>query len=129
MLSRKELRFERRSILTAAQLRAIEKFPREILRLMFLENGDGIISGLDYVERGGEIFLTEGLVKIGGTFYFAAETNLSALMRNAAAAAAYSGRKRRDGKNCAGSQTPRRKFQRAGIWDVQGRAGVFTGGA
>ena len=87
MLSRKELRFERRSILTAAQLRAIEKFPREILRLMFLENGDGIISGLDYVERGGEIFLTEGLVKIGGTFYFAAETNLSALMRNAAAGA------------------------------------------
>lgn len=80
MLSRKELRFERRSILTATQLRAIEKFPREFLRLNFLEFGDGIISGLDFIERNDEIFLTEGLVKLDGNFYFAQEVNLSALL-------------------------------------------------
>ena len=79
MLNRKELRFERRSILTAAQLRTIEKFPREFLRLKFAGYGDGIISGLDFDERGKEIFLTEGLVKIGDTFFFAEETNLSAI--------------------------------------------------
>ena len=80
VLSRKELRFERRSILTATQLREIEKFPREFLRLMFLDFGDGIISGLDFIERDGEIFLTEGLVKLGKNFFFAQEINLSGLM-------------------------------------------------
>ena len=80
MLTRKELRFERRSILTARQLRAIEKFPREFLRLMYSDFGDGIISGLDFIKRGDEIFLTEGLVKLGENFFFAAEENLSRLM-------------------------------------------------
>lgn len=81
MLNRNELRFERRSILSAAQLRAIEKFPREFLRLMFAEYGDGIICGLDFIARDDKIFLTEGVVKIGDAFYFADETNLSDLMR------------------------------------------------
>lgn len=80
MLSRKELRFERRSILTATQLRAIEKFPREFLRLMFSDYGDGIISGMDFIERDDEIFLTEGLLKLGDNFFIAAEVNLSKLM-------------------------------------------------
>lgn len=80
MLNRKELRFERRSILTAAQLRAIEKFPREFLRLTFGEFGDGILSGLDFVKRDKEIFLTAGLVKLGENFFFADEINLSTLM-------------------------------------------------
>lgn len=80
MLTRKELRFERGSILTAAQLRTIEKFPREFLRLMYSEYGDGIISGMNYIERDDEIYLTEGLVKLGDKFFFSAETNLSELM-------------------------------------------------
>lgn len=80
MLSRNELRFERRSILTAAQLRAIEKFPREFLRLKFINYGDGIISGLDYIERDDEIILTEGLIKLGENFFCAEEMNLSKLM-------------------------------------------------
>lgn len=80
MLTRKELRFERRSILTAAQLRAIEKFPREFLRLKFIDYGDGIISGLDYIEQDGEIILTEGLIKLGENFFCAEEINLSKLM-------------------------------------------------
>ena len=80
MLNRNELRFERRSILTAAQLRAIEKFPREFLRLTFADFGDGILSGLDFVTRGKEIFLTAGIVKLGEKFFFADEMNLSTLM-------------------------------------------------
>ncbi|MBR4904374.1 MAG: hypothetical protein IKZ53_06860 [Selenomonadaceae bacterium] len=83
MLSRNELRFERRSILTATQLRAIEKFPREFLRLKFIDCGDGIISGLDYIERDGEIILTEGLVKLGKNFFCAEEINLSELIKDA----------------------------------------------
>lgn len=81
MFNKKELRFERRSILSAAQLRAIEKFPREFFRLMFAENGDGIICGLDFEARDEKIFLTEGLLKIGDDFYFAEEINLSEMMR------------------------------------------------
>ena len=82
MLSRNELHFERRSILTAAQLRAIEKFPREILRLKYIDFGNGIISGVNFINRDGEIFLTEGLVKIGNFFYYADEINLSTLAKN-----------------------------------------------
>ena len=81
MFNKKELRFERRSILSAAQLRAIEKFPREFFRLMFAEYDDGIICGLDFTERDGKIFLTEGLLKIGDDFYFAEEKNLSEMTR------------------------------------------------
>ena len=80
MFNRNELRFERRSILTAAQLRAIEKFPREFLRLTFADFGDGILSGLDFVTRGKEIFLTAGVVKLGEKFFLADETNLSTLI-------------------------------------------------
>ena len=81
MFNKKELRFERRSILSAAQLRAIEKFPREFFRLMFAEYDDGIICGLDFTERDGKIFLTEGLLKVGDAFYFAEEKNLSEMTR------------------------------------------------
>ena len=83
MLQRNELHFERRSILTAAQLRAIESFPREILRLKYLDYGNGIISGVDFVQRGDEIFTTEGIVKLGNFFYCADEINLSALAKGA----------------------------------------------
>ncbi len=82
MLQRNELHFERRSILTAAQLRAIESFPREMLRLKYLDYGNGIISGVDFVERGDEIFTTEGIVKLGNLFYCADEINLSALYKS-----------------------------------------------
>lgn len=82
MLSRNELYFERRSILTAAQLRAIEKFPREILRLKYIDFGNGIISGVDFINRDGEVWTTEGIVKIGNFFYCAEEINLSALAKN-----------------------------------------------
>lgn len=82
MFNRNELRFERRSILTAAQLRAIEKFPREFLRLTFADFGDGILSGLDFVTRGKEIFLTAGVVKLGEKFFLADEINLSTLIKN-----------------------------------------------
>lgn len=89
MLSRKELRLERRSILTATQLRTIEKFPREFLRFMFSDYGDGIISGMDFIERDDEIFLTEGLLKLGDKIFFAAEINLSELMTGTAGGKRY----------------------------------------
>ena len=82
MLKRNELHFTRRSILTAAQLRAIERFPQEILRIKYKDFANGIISGVDFVQRGDEIFTTEGLVKIGNLFYLAEEINLSALTEN-----------------------------------------------
>ena len=82
MFERKELRFERRSILAASQLRAIEKFPREFLNLYFSDFGDGILSGMDYVERDEKIFLTAGILKFNDKIYFSDEVNLSELAKN-----------------------------------------------
>lgn len=81
MFARKELRFNRGSVLSASQLRAIEKFPREFLRLYFSEFGDGILSGMNYILRDDEIFLTPGILKFNDEIYFADEENLSALAK------------------------------------------------
>lgn len=60
-------------------LETIYELPQEILRLQYLTFGDGIISGLELKEVDREIFLTEGIVKFKGEFYFssAGEINLT----------------------------------------------------
>lgn len=73
----KKIRFAPRTILTHEMLEAIYDFPREILRLQYLNFGDGIISGLEFKEVGKEIFLTEGLVKLKGEFYLSAAGDIN----------------------------------------------------
>ena len=79
MLTRKKIRFAPRTILTHEMLETIYELPQEILRLQYLTFGDGIISGLELKEVDREIFLTEGIVKFKGEFYFssAGEINLT----------------------------------------------------
>ena len=79
MLTKKKISFAPRTILTHEMLEAIYDFPREILRLQYLNFGDGIISGLEFKEVGKEIFLTEGIVKLKGEFYLSTtgEINLT----------------------------------------------------
>lgn len=79
MLTRKKIQFAPRTILTHKILETMYDFPQEILRLQYLTFGDGIVSGLEFKEVNREIFLTEGIVKFKGEFYFssAGEVNLT----------------------------------------------------
>lgn len=80
MFTHKNLTFEHGEILTRAMLQEIYKYPREFLRLKYSGYSDGIICGVDFFSEGGEIFLSAGIMKIGGEFYFLAENvNLSDL--------------------------------------------------
>ena len=84
LFTKKKIHFAPRTILTHEMLEAINDFPREILRLQYLNFGDGIISGLEFKEVGNEIFLTEGLVKLKGEFYLSAagEINLTKFFKD-----------------------------------------------
>lgn len=79
MFTRKKIRFAPRTILTHKMLETMYDLPQEILRLQYLTFGDGIVSGLEFKEVNREIFLTEGVVKFKGEFYFSStgEINLT----------------------------------------------------
>lgn len=84
VFTQKKIRFAPRTILTHEMLEAIYDCPREILRLQYLNFGDGIISGLNFKEVGTDIFLTEGIVKLKGEFYLSAagEINLTKFFKD-----------------------------------------------
>lgn len=80
MLAFKELDFAHKSILTSAMLREIYKYPREFFRLLYQNFSDGIICGLNYFIDGGNLFLSAGVIRLDGDFYFLEENlNISAL--------------------------------------------------
>lgn len=80
MFVRKELTFPHKAVLTAAMLRELYDYPRELSRLMFNDFSDGIICGLDFSLKDGELILSSGLVRFGGEiFRLHDDLNLSAL--------------------------------------------------
>lgn len=83
MLATKNINFKSRTLLTGEMLETIYKFPKEILKFHYADFGDGIISGLDFQKNGDEIFLTEGIVKLGEKFFISetGKINLSELFR------------------------------------------------
>ncbi len=70
MFTNKILNFEHGAILTRSMLHEIYKYPREILRLKYESYSNGIICGLDFFVEGGNLFLTAGIIKLDGEFYF-----------------------------------------------------------
>ena len=80
MFVRKELTFPHKAVLTAAMLRELYDYPRELSRLMFNEFCDGIVCGLDFSIKDGELILSSGLVRFDGEiFMLTDDLNLSAL--------------------------------------------------
>lgn len=80
MFTSKELNFVHKSILTGTMLREIYKYPREFFRLLYQNFSDGIICGLDYFIDGGNLFLSAGVIRFDGDFYFLEkDLNISAL--------------------------------------------------
>ena len=45
------------------------RYPREFLHLDHAGYGEGIIAGLDFETREGSVYLTAGLVKMGGSYF------------------------------------------------------------
>lgn len=80
MFVHRVLTFPHKAILTGGMLEEIYRYPREFMRLMFDGYGNGIICGLDYSLRGGELFLSAGIFFAGGNFYILSrDVNISDL--------------------------------------------------
>lgn len=69
MFVRNELQFPHKAILTSAMLKEIYNYPREVSRLVFKEYGDGIICGLDYSIKNGDLTLSSGIFRLDGEIY------------------------------------------------------------
>ena len=80
MLTNKKLDFAHKTILTSSMLREIYKYPREFFRLLYQNFSNGIICGADYFIEDGNLFLSAGVIRLDGDFYFLENNlNISAL--------------------------------------------------
>lgn len=73
MLVKKEVSFLHGNILTKEMLDEIYAYPRNFVELKYNDYSDGIITGLDFVEKDGTMYLTKGFVKFKGEYYFLLE--------------------------------------------------------
>ena len=64
-----EIIFEAGNILSAQMLEETYRYPREFLHLTHAGYCDGILTGLDFIEKKDGVYLTAGLVKIDGKYY------------------------------------------------------------
>lgn len=70
MLIKKDVSFLHGSILTKEMLNEIYVYPRNFVELKYNVYSDGIIEGLNFIEKDGITYLTKGIVKIEGEYYF-----------------------------------------------------------
>lgn len=70
MLVKKEVSFLHGNILTKEMLNETYAYPRNFVELKYSDYSDGIIAGLDFVENDGITYLTKGIVKFKGEYYF-----------------------------------------------------------
>ena len=70
MLVKKEVSFLHGNILTKEMLNETYAYPRNFVELKYNVYSDGIIEGLNFVEKDGITYLTKGIVKIEGEYYF-----------------------------------------------------------
>lgn len=61
--------FAHDAILTLGMLENLAAFPRELLQLGCSNLGDGMLAGLDFVERDGTVWLEPGIVRHEGSFF------------------------------------------------------------
>ena len=69
MFVRKELQFPHKAILTSSMLEELYNYPRELSRLILNEYSDGIICGLDYSIKDGDLILSSGIFRLNGEIY------------------------------------------------------------
>lgn len=79
-----DVKFLAGEILTAEMLQETFDNPKKFLDLNYSGYGDGILRGLDFFKAGGEIFLSAGIVKWRGKYYFLGDNfNVSEFLRKA----------------------------------------------
>ena len=61
--------FEAGNVLSAQMLEETYRYPREFLHISHASCCDGIITGLDYISRDGDVYLTAGIVKWNGKYH------------------------------------------------------------
>ncbi len=82
-----EIKFIAGEILTGEMLQETFDNPKKFLELNYAGFGEGILRGVDFFKDGGDIFLSAGIVKWRGVYYFLSENfNVSAFFRDKAAA-------------------------------------------
>lgn len=82
-LARKRLDFRPDAVLTAGMLEELDNFPHQLLEFFYQDYCAGIVAGLDFRERDGNIILSPGLARVAGAFYsLERELNLSDLIAN-----------------------------------------------
>lgn len=82
MLVNRQVVFSHGIILTKEMLEETYEYPRKFLQLHYASYSDGILEGLDLVERQGDVWLTKGVFKRQDNFYFTQEdVNLTAFAK------------------------------------------------
>lgn len=69
MFARRDLKFPHKAVLTSSMLEEIYSYPRELSRLTLNEYGNGIICGLDYSIREGDLILSAGIFHLDNELY------------------------------------------------------------
>ena len=78
----KELEFRHGQILTCEMLKEINAFPRNVLSATYRDFSDGILAGVDYIQKDRDLLITGGLVKFKEELYYMPEEfNLSHYLR------------------------------------------------
>ncbi len=65
-----EIVFKAGDILSVQMLEETYRYPREFLQLSHANFGDGIVVGLDFETKDDGVYLTPGIVKFDGKYYF-----------------------------------------------------------
>ena len=73
MLHNYNVNFPSGSIITGQQLQLLHDQPQKFLKLQYIDNSDGVISGMELVESDGILSVTPGLYKHNGKFYLLEE--------------------------------------------------------
>ena len=81
MLHNYNVSFPKGSIITGQQLQLLHDQPQKYLCYQYMDNSDGVISGMELEESEGRIIVTPGMYKHNGAFYLL-EENFVVQMEN-----------------------------------------------
>lgn len=69
-MQREIIRFDRGAILRKEMLEKLHDFPNDVLDCLFFEYGDGILFGLNFIEKDQKHFIYPGALKYKGEIFF-----------------------------------------------------------
>lgn len=70
MLKKQEILFKSGKILNAKMLKTLEEFSLQYIEIFYNNYSDGIITGLDFISSYGKLYITPGILKEKGEYFF-----------------------------------------------------------